>query len=133
MPRTNNNRYDAQRAHRGGRIHPHQRDTDDNVARSSSIDPLSFANFRPGTDSIIGKYDDSKMDKAGERLSEKNIYANPNDFRLSYWTGMGIWIALWGNKFKGNNKLFLDKGVREGTSASKYCEQVSTLVVPYRQ
>ena len=32
MPRTTNIRYDAQRAHRGGRIHPHQRDTDDNAA-----------------------------------------------------------------------------------------------------
>lgn len=103
------------------------------MARSASIDPLSFANFRPGTDSIIGKYDNSKMDKAGERLSEKNLYANANDFRLCYWTAMGIWIALRGNKMKGNNRLFLDKGVKEGTCAAKYCEQVATLVAPYKQ
>jgi len=103
------------------------------MARSASIDSLSFANFRPGTDSIIGKYDNSKMDKAGERLSEKNIFGNAKDFRLCYWTGMGVWIALRGNKVNGNNKLFLDKGVKEGTCASKYCEQVSTLVAPYKQ
>jgi len=103
------------------------------MARSASIDSLSFANFRPGTDSIIGKYDNSKMDKAGERLSEKNIYANATDFRLCFWTGMGVWIALRGNKLKGNNKLFLDKEVKEGTCASKYCEQISTLVAPYKQ
>jgi hypothetical protein len=50
------------------------------MVQSASIGPLSFANFRTGTDSIIVKYDNSKMDKAGEQLSEKNLYANVNDF-----------------------------------------------------
>ena len=41
------------------------------MARSISIDPLVFHNFTVASDSIVGKYDDSKTDKAGERLSEK--------------------------------------------------------------
>jgi hypothetical protein len=44
---------------------------------SSFIAPLGFHNFSLGSDSIIGKYDDSKADKAGERLTEKNLYASP--------------------------------------------------------
>jgi hypothetical protein len=38
------------------------------MARSASIDPLAFHHFNLGVDSIIGKYDDSKADKIGERL-----------------------------------------------------------------
>jgi len=42
------------------------------MARSALIDCLSLHNFSLGVDSIIIKYDESKADKSGERLSEKN-------------------------------------------------------------
>ena len=60
------------------------------MARSSSIDPLGFHNLKIGNDSIKLKYDDSKADKAGERLSEKNIYANPKEWKLCWLTGLGL-------------------------------------------
>jgi hypothetical protein len=48
------------------------------MARSASIDPLGFHNFSKGVDSIVFKYDDSKTDNAGEKVSpNKNIFANP--------------------------------------------------------
>ena len=50
-----------------------------------SIDPLGFHNFSVGMDSVKCKYDDSKADKKGERVSPKNIYANPLN---------PIWFAL---------------------------------------
>ena len=79
------------------------------MARGASIDPLHFSNFTLGVDSIIVKYDDSKADKNAERLAEKNIYANPDDWRLCFWTSLCIWISLRGeDKFNNNNKLFLD-------------------------
>lgn len=59
------------------------------MARSASIDCLAFHNFRLGTDSIIIKYDDSKADKAGEKLSEKNVYANPLDWIQCPWLALG--------------------------------------------
>jgi hypothetical protein len=43
------------------------------MARCASVDPLAFHNFKVGQDSIVCKYDDSKADKSGDRLSEKNI------------------------------------------------------------
>jgi hypothetical protein len=98
------------------------------MARSASIDPLGFHNLKLGNDSIRLKYDDSKADKAGERLSEKNIYANPKDWRLCWWTGFGIWCCLRTNKFKEKERLFLDKDVKEGTASAKYCELVAGLV-----
>lgn len=59
------------------------------MARSVSIDCLGLHNLRLGIDSIIIKYDDSKADKAGERLSEKNIYANPQDWTQCPWLALG--------------------------------------------
>lgn len=59
------------------------------MARSASIDCLALHNFRVGIDSIIIKYDDSKADKAGEKLSEKNVYANPLDWIQCPWLALG--------------------------------------------
>lgn len=59
------------------------------MARSSSIDALGLHNFSLGIDSIVIKYDDSKADKAGEKLSEKNLYANPLDWTMCSWTALG--------------------------------------------
>jgi hypothetical protein len=103
------------------------------MGRSASIDPLHTRNFKLGVDSIVGKYDDSKADKTAQRLSEKNIYANPFDYTMCFWTGFGIWIALRGEeKMKGgNNRLFLNPGVKEGSAATKYCEQMVGVVAPH--
>ena len=78
------------------------------MACGSNIDPLTVHNFRLGTDSIICKYDDdSKCDKSAECLAMKNIYANPLDWNMCYWTGFGIYTALRGeNRFIRNPRLF---------------------------
>jgi hypothetical protein len=44
------------------------------MARCASIDLLGFHYFSLGADSLICKYDDSKADKDGEKLSEKNMF-----------------------------------------------------------
>jgi len=64
------------------------------MARSASIDVRAKRNFKLGIDSIRGKYDDTKTDKAGERLSEKNLYANPFDWTMCWWTGVWIWFRV---------------------------------------
>jgi hypothetical protein len=104
------------------------------MARSASIDPLHFGNFKLGLDSIIVKYDDSKADKNAERLAEKNIFANPNDWRLCYWTGLCVWVTLCGEEhFKNNTHLFLKRGVKFGTASSKYCEHLDAVVEPHSE
>jgi hypothetical protein len=102
------------------------------MARSASIDPLHLDNFWLGTDSIIGKYDESKADKAAERLSEKNLYSNPTIFKWCWWTGLGVWVALHGeDAFEGNRHLFLNAGAKAGTESTNYCEQVLAVVTPH--
>ena len=104
------------------------------MARSANIDDLGLHNLSIANDSIIGKYDTAKMQTNGEKLSEKNVYANPGKGRWTecFWTGLGIWCCL--NQVRldgGNDLLFLDKGVKRGSAASKYCEQLLGIVKRY--
>ena len=98
------------------------------MARCASIDPLAFHNFKVGQDSIVCKYDDSKADKSGDRLSEKNIYANPFEWTQCFWTGMGIFCALDEERLASHERLFLSPGVKEGAASVRYCEQLVTIV-----
>jgi hypothetical protein len=98
-----------------------------NMARSISIDPLGIHNFSVGTDSIKCKYDDSKVDKKGERVSPKNIYANPFEPVVCAFTALGCWLALRKGTFCNNDSLFLGTG-QPGSAAHKYCENLSKLL-----
>lgn len=98
------------------------------MARCASIDPLGFHNFKLGQDSVICKYDDQKADKSGDKLSEKNIYANPFDWTQCFWTGMGVYVAINSDTLGSHERLFLKEGVKEGTASKKYCEQLLTIV-----
>lgn len=101
------------------------------MARSASIDSLAMHNFKVGPDSIVGKYDTSKADQAGDRLSEKNLYANPHDWTMCVWTGLGIYCALNNEKYEDDERIFLKKGMKEGAMSQKYCEQIQAVVAPY--
>jgi len=98
------------------------------MARSASIDPLAFHNFKIGQDSTICKHDDQKADKTGERLSEKNICVNPFEWTQCFWTGMGICVALNCDALASHEQLFLKEGVKEGAASTRCCEQLITII-----
>jgi hypothetical protein len=98
------------------------------MARSASIDPLAFHHFNLGVGSIIGKYYDSKAEEIDERLSEKNINANPLNWHMCWWTGMGIYCSVFAVDLEQHERLFLRPGVKDGTAAVKYCEQLFGIV-----
>ena len=98
------------------------------MARSASIDCLAFHNFSVGLDSLVIKYDDSKADKTGEKLSEKNVYANPLDWTMCSWLAIGIYCFLNQGNLVEDERLFLKKGTRDGAGSVKYHEQVVGLV-----
>ena len=98
------------------------------MARSASIDCLAFHNFSVGIDSVVIKYDDSKADKTGEKLSEKNVYSNPLDWTMCSWLAIGIYCFLHQGNLVENERLFLKKGTKEGAGSIKYHEQVVGLV-----
>ena len=98
------------------------------MARCASVDPLAFHNFKLGQDSIICKCDDQKADKSGDKLSEKNIYANPFEWTMCFWTGLGIYAAVNCDALASHERIFLKENVKEGSASKRYCEQLLTLV-----
>ena len=67
------------------------------MAHLYNVDCLSFHNIKRGIlDSIIFKYDETKMDKTGEFVQEKNVYSNPlaSQGHLYFFTAFGIDLSL---------------------------------------
>jgi len=100
------------------------------IARSVSVDPLTFHNFSPGfgTDSIKCTYDRTKADQEGKKVSPKNLYANPFDPRISVFLALGCWICTTQETFVGSEKIFLNDGSKDGSASSRYCSQLVKLL-----
>ena len=98
------------------------------IARSISVDPLQFHNIKLGNDSLILKYDETKCDKEADKLTERNIYANPHDFTKCFVTGLGIHCALNQDRLSAGTSLFLNPGTRVGTAAASYQEQLMGII-----
>ena len=98
------------------------------MARGASVDPLALRNFTLGEDSIKCKHDDAKADKEGDKLSVKNIYANPLDYRQCWWTAFGLYTALYINEISQTGNLFLRHGSKEGSAATRYQEQLVGII-----
>ena len=65
------------------------------MSRSISVDGLSFHHIKSGaSDSIKFKYDETKADKTGEFVQEKNCYANPLKPHVCFFLALGCWISL---------------------------------------
>lgn len=92
-----------------------------------SIDPLGFRNFTMGSDSIKCTYDNSKADQAGEKVSPKNIYANPLDPFLCTFTALGVWFSLQKKVLVNHEAFFLGFG-KIGSAGSRYCTQLADLL-----
>jgi hypothetical protein len=100
------------------------------MARSASIDPLGFHNISKGVDSIVIKYDDSKADNAGEKVSPKNIFANPFNPYICSFLSLGCYFCINRETFMTNDKIFQKRG-KDGSAASTYCSQLSILILKY--
>ena len=98
------------------------------MARCASIDPLGFHNMSLGQDSIKCKYDDSKTKKDGEKLSEKNIYANHIDYFLCWWTAFAVYTAINNDALSKFERFFLKPGVKFGTASGRYQDQLLGLI-----
>ena len=94
------------------------------MARSASTDPLGIHNLSPGTDSFKITYDNSKTDGSGERVSPKNIYANPFAPHICPATALGIWLCIRNETFKAeNDSIFLENG-KLGSACHQYNQQL---------
>ena len=94
------------------------------MARSCNVDCLSFHNIKRGiSDSIVFKYDETKMDKTGEFVQEKNVYSNPlaGQGHLCFFTALGVYLSLhWGHSAE-TEKLVLIPREPLGKCCSDFC------------
>ena len=97
------------------------------MARSVSVSPLGFHNLSMGTDSMKCTYDNSKADQSGEKVSPKNLFANPFKPWLCLNTGLGIWISLNREKL-GNNDAFFHRFGKDEAAGERHCEQLAELL-----
>jgi hypothetical protein len=88
---------------------------------SISIDCLVFHNFKSGADSIIAKYDETKVDKTGEKCTNKNIYGNPFQPNICFFTAMGCYCATRSQVLGTRDSMFLNIGAKAGSAASRFC------------
>jgi hypothetical protein len=87
------------------------------LARCQNIDDLTFRNLSLGSDSIIVKFDATKMDKTGEKCSPENCYAN-------------VYMSLENSAWSKENKsfIFINPGAKQGSTASRCTDFIQSWV-----
>ncbi|KAL7523497.1 hypothetical protein ACHAWF_002320 [Thalassiosira exigua] len=99
------------------------------MSRSISIDSIAFHNIKMGTsDSIKFKFDETKADKTGELVQEKNCYANPKKSHLCLFLAMACWISINAEKLENTERLFINPGSKLGSASQRYCCQLAELI-----
>jgi hypothetical protein len=54
----------------------------------------------------MSRYNKSKADQTGEKVSDKHIYNNPFDPLVSVFLALGVWFSLEPARFKNTKSLF---------------------------
>ena len=101
------------------------------MARSISIDHIGFTNRKRGTDYIIVKYNETKSDKTGERCTNKNVYANPTDPSIYFFTALGIHCSYESNSLITKEGFFLKENAKLSTAAYRFCNSLQKLIENY--
>jgi hypothetical protein len=100
------------------------------MARSINIDCISLHNIKKGvSDSIVFKYDNTKMDQSGEFVQEKNCYSNPlpGSEHLCLFTALGCYLSINSDSLTSTEKLFIKAGSQLRTASANFGRQMSEL------
>ena len=100
------------------------------MARSINVDCLSLHNLKRGiSDSIVFKYDETKMDKTGEFVQEKNVYSNPlkGQEHLCVFTALGCYLSLYSEQLEGAEKICIRPGSQYRTAAQSFALQIGEI------
>ena len=84
---------------------------------------IEFTNMKIGTDSIIVKYDESKCNKVGEKCTNNNIYANPIDPSIYFFTPLGIYCFYEPVLLISRDGILLKENSKLGTAANMRLER----------
>ena len=98
------------------------------MAPSCNVDCLSFHNIKHGiSDYSVFKYDDTKMDKTGKYVQEQNVFSNPFQGHLCFFTALRVYLSLHQECLAETEKLFSTPGAKLGNAAQTFASQVVRL------
>jgi hypothetical protein len=95
------------------------------MARSINIGVLALHCFRVGEDNIKVRYDKSKSDQSGEKVSDKHVYDNPFDPLVSVFLALGVWFSLESARFEHTESLFQEDENKENAASQRCCSQLT--------
>lgn len=98
------------------------------MARSINVDCIALHSIKRGmSDSITFKYDETKMDKTGEFVQEKNCYSNPFNPFVCIFTALGCYLSIYSETLEKTELLFLLPGRKGKTAAQNFARQISAI------
>ena len=103
------------------------------MARTINVDGFSFRNLTMGTDSIRVKYFRTKADQEGKKCQHKNIYANPFNPKVCFFTGMGTYCAIHAAILGTRYTFFLKVDTIAGTASSNFCRFLGIVCKKYEE
>lgn len=99
------------------------------MARSINVDPIGFHNMKRGiSDSIEIVPDATKTDQAGEFVTCKNLYGNPDEPVVNLFLALAVWVSLNSSSLAQTEKLFRRDGTEEGSASKRYCRQLAEMM-----
>jgi hypothetical protein len=102
------------------------------MARSINIDSVALHSIKRGiSDSITFKYDETKVDKTGEFVCEKNVYSNPHNPFVCVFTALGCYLSINSEMLEGTERLFIARGTKYTTASQNFARQVSAMGFRY--
>ena len=98
------------------------------MGRSVNVEPLNLRNIKVYEDHIQFLYTTNKCDKAGEKVTTKNVYANRMNPFICSFLSLGIYVSLNAERFKVSEYLFRKTTAEEDKLASSgYCSQLKEM------
>ena len=97
-----------------------------------NIGILALHCFCVGEDCIIVRYDKSKADQTGEKVSDKHVYDNPFDPLVSVFLALGVWFSLESTCFEHTESLFQGDDNEDNAASQRYCSELTKLFKAFR-
>jgi hypothetical protein len=91
------------------------------MAHSINIGILALYCFRIGKDCLVVRYDRSRADQTGEKVSNKHVYDNTFDPLVLGFLALGVWFSL------HTEPLFQGDKNKDNAASQSYGSQLSKL------
>ena len=98
------------------------------MARSFSIDDLTFGQISVSSDSLVVEYCDPKADHTGDKTTPNNCYVNPYDHNVCTFIALACYFCLFNETYMSErDTIFRNRDTETGTAAHGYCNKIQCM------